>query len=45
MTAEPVLVFEELAQFLANLSPHKVIAFKTSKKSQERVSFLLGKNE
>jgi SpoU rRNA methylase family enzyme len=45
MTAEPVLVFEELAQFLANLSPRKVIAFKTSKKSQERVSFLLGKNE
>jgi SpoU rRNA methylase family enzyme len=44
MTAEPVIVFEELAQFLANLSPSKVLAFKTSKKSQERVSFLLSKN-
>lgn len=45
MTAEPVLVFEELAQFLANLSPRKVIAFKTSKKSQERVGYLLDKNQ
>ena len=45
MTAEPVLVFEELAQFLASLSPRKVLSFKTSKKSQERVSFLLDKNK
>ncbi|MCK6691306.1 MAG: hypothetical protein L6Q97_04315 [Thermoanaerobaculia bacterium] len=45
MTTEPVLVFEELAQFLASLSPRKVIAFKTSKKSQERVDYLLNKND
>lgn len=45
MTAEPVLVFEELAQFLASLSPRKVMAFKTSKKSQERVNYLLLKNK
>jgi SpoU rRNA methylase family enzyme len=45
MTAEPVLVFEEIAQFLASLSPRKVLAFKTSKKSQARVSYLLDKNK
>jgi hypothetical protein len=45
MIAEPVLVFEELAQFLANLSPRKVIAFRTSPKSQERVTYLIAKNK
>ncbi len=44
MTAEPVSIFDELAQFLASLSPRRVLNFKTSKKSQERVSFLLEKN-
>jgi hypothetical protein len=44
MTAQPVMAFEELAQFLASLSPRRVLAFKTSKKSQERVSYLLDKN-
>lgn len=44
MTAEPVMAFEELAQFLANLSPRRVLAFKTSKRWQERMDFLLSKN-
>lgn len=44
MVIEPISVFDELAQFLANLSPSKVLSFRTSKKSQERVSFLLSKN-
>jgi hypothetical protein len=44
MTVEPVFAFEELAHFLAGLSPKKVMAFKTSKKSQDRVNFLLSKN-
>lgn len=44
MLVEPVSVFDELAQFLASLSPKKVIAFKTSRKSQDRVEFLLEKN-
>ncbi len=38
------MAFEELAQFLANLSPRKVLAFKTSKRWQERMDFLLSKN-
>lgn len=44
MTAEPVMAFEELAQFLASLSPRRVLAFKTSKRWQERMDFLLSKN-
>lgn len=44
MSAEPVPAFEELAQLLASLSPRKVLAFRTSKKSQERVNYLLAKN-
>ncbi|MEZ4775027.1 MAG: hypothetical protein R3D00_17720 [Bacteroidia bacterium] len=45
METTPVLIFEELAQFLATLSPRKVLAFQTSKKSQERVTYLLNKNK
>lgn len=44
MTIETVSVFDELAQFLANLAPSKVMGFRTSKKSQDRVNFLLEKN-
>lgn len=44
MTAEPVMAFEELAQFLASLSPRRVLAFKTSRRWQERMDFLLSKN-
>ena len=44
MVVEPIAVFDELAQFLASLSPSKVLTFRTSRKSQERVNFLLLKN-
>jgi hypothetical protein len=44
MTIETVSIFDEIAQFLASLSPSKVMGFKTSKKSQDRVNFLLEKN-
>lgn len=44
MVAEPIYMFEELAQFLASLSPTKVLNFKSSKKSQGRVNYLLEKN-
>lgn len=44
MTAEPILAFEELAYFLASIAPKKVLAFKPSKQSQERVNHLLSKN-
>ncbi|MDX2245128.1 MAG: hypothetical protein SF052_00010 [Bacteroidia bacterium] len=45
METTPVLIFEELAQFLATLSPRKVLAYQTSPKSQERVRYLLAKNK
>ncbi len=45
MVAEPVFLFEEFAQFLANLSPRKVLSFKSSERSQQRVNFLLEKNK
>ena len=45
MVAERNIVFEELAQFLANLSPKKVMAFSTSAATKEHVNFLLSKNK
>lgn len=45
MVAESVKVFDELAQFLASLSPTKILAYRSSKKSQERVNFLLAKSK
>ncbi|MDX2133355.1 MAG: hypothetical protein SFV52_01130 [Saprospiraceae bacterium] len=44
MTVTPVPAFEEFAQFLANLSPNKILLFKTSEASRDRVNFLLAKN-
>jgi len=38
-------VFEELADLLASMDPNKVLAFKTSKKSQSRLEELLDKNK
>ena len=38
-------VFEELADFLAGMNPEKVLSFRTSKKSQERLKELLEKNK
>ena len=38
-------VYDELAYFLASLSPKKVLAFKASEKTQLRVNALLEKNK
>lgn len=45
MVAEYPSIYEELAQFLASLSPRKVLAYKASVKAQERVNILLQKNK
>ena len=38
-------VYDELAYFLASLSPRKVLQYKASPKAQERVNHLLLKNK
>jgi hypothetical protein len=38
-------VYDELAYFLASLSPRKVLAYKVSEKTQLRVNQLLEKNK
>jgi len=38
-------VFNELADLLASMDPNKVLAFKTSEKSQSRLEELLEKNK
>ncbi|MBK8706206.1 MAG: hypothetical protein IPN33_23335 [Saprospiraceae bacterium] len=45
MVVEYNSVYDELAQFLASLSPRKVLAYKASTKSQMRVNELLEKNK
>ncbi len=45
MVAEHISVYDELAQFLASLSPRRVLAYKSSSKAQERVNALLLKNK
>lgn len=45
MIAENLSIFDELAYFLASLSPKKVLTYKVSSKAQERVSFLIDKNK
>ena len=45
MVAEYLSVYDELAYFLASLSPRKVLAYKVSPKAQDRVSFLIAKNK
>ena len=45
MVAEYYSVYDELAYFLASLSPRKVLQYKASPKAQERVSVLLQKNQ
>lgn len=45
MLAEYNSVYDELAFFLASLSPRRVLAYKASNKSQERVNQLLEKNK
>ena len=45
MVAEYYSVYDELAYFLASLSPRKVLQYKASPKAQERVNLLLLKNQ
>ncbi len=45
MVAEYLSIYDELAYFLASLSPKKVLAYKVSSKAQERVNFLIAKNK
>ena len=45
MVLEYNSVYDELAQFLASLSPRRVLAYKSSTKAQERVSLFLEKNK
>ena len=45
MVSERISVMDELATFLADLSPKKVLAFETSTEAQARVNFLLEKNK
>jgi hypothetical protein len=45
MVAEYNSVYDELAFFLASLSPRRVISYKSSVKAQERVNLLLEKNK
>ena len=44
MVLEYNSVYDELAHFLASLSPRRVLAYKASPKAQTRVNDLLGKN-
>ena len=44
MVLEYNSVYDELAQFLASLSPRRVLAYKASPKAQTRVNDLLEKN-
>lgn len=45
MVSERISVLDEVATFLAALSPKKVLAFETSQEAQARVNFLLEKNK
>lgn len=45
MVAEYNSVYDELAFFLASLSPRRVLAYKASINSQKRVNLLLEKNK
>ena len=44
MVLEYNSVYDELAHFLASLSPRRVLAYKASPKAQTRVNDLLDKN-
>lgn len=45
MIAENLSIFDELAYFLASLSPKKVLTYRVSPKAQERVTYLIDKNK
>ncbi len=38
-------VYEEVALFMASMNPEKVVAFKPSKENQNRLDFLLDKQQ
>ena len=38
-----ISIYDELSGFIASMNPNKVIAFKPSKASQDRLDFLLDK--
>jgi hypothetical protein len=40
-----ISVYDEVASFMASMNPEKVIAFKPSSTSQERLDFLLDKQK
>ncbi len=40
---ENINIYDEVATFMANMNPKKVIAFKPSNKSQHRLDYLLDK--
>ncbi|MBI5916089.1 MAG: hypothetical protein HY842_12000 [Bacteroidetes bacterium] len=44
MVAEISPVLDDFAEFLSKLAPRKVLDYKASPKSQERVNYLLEKN-
>jgi hypothetical protein len=41
MTAQVPSALDDFAEFLAKLAPRKVLGYKASAKSQERLNFLL----
>jgi hypothetical protein len=43
--ANNISVYDEVATFMASMNPEKVIAFKPSSTSQERLDFLLDKQK
>jgi hypothetical protein len=44
MTAQPVNIYDELAELLANMDPDKVLKFHASAGAQKRLEDLLEKN-
>jgi hypothetical protein len=40
-----ISVYDEVAAFMASMNPEKVVAFKPSKLSQDRLDFLLDKQK
>lgn len=45
MVAETANVYDQIAEFMASMSPQKVIAFRASDVNQRRLDFLLDKQK
>jgi len=43
MTADTATVYDQIAEFMASMSPQKVMTFKASDLNQKRLDFLLDK--